>query len=92
MSISLRELTLSYEYSGHNLDSPYRSNLAHIISDDIHFTFTPKDFIAHLYSVANVFPYEILTFEDCKIPNISHLLNAPSLYLENIPDDQGVKD
>ena len=31
-SISLRELTLSYEYSGHNLDSPERSNLAYTIS------------------------------------------------------------
>jgi hypothetical protein len=89
--ISLQELTLSYEYSGHNLDSPDRSNLAYTISANIHFTSTSKDFIAHLYSIANVFSDEILIFEDCEIPNISHLQNAQTtIYLENIPDDQGL--
>ena len=89
-SISLRELTLSYEYSSHNLESPDRSAYAHIISDDIHFISTSKDFIAHLYSVADLFPDEILTFEDCEIPNISHLQNSQNIHLENIPDDQGL--
>jgi hypothetical protein len=90
-SISLRELTLSYEYSGHNLDSPNPSNLAcTMLSADIHFTSTSKDFIAHLYSIANVFSDEILIFEDCEIPNISHLQFAGTIYLENIPDDQGL--
>ena len=90
-SISLQELTLSYEYSSHNLVSRDHSNLAHTISSgDIHFISTSKDFISHLYSVANVFSDEILTFVDCEIPNISHLLNARNLYLEDIPDDQGL--
>ena len=91
-SISLRELTLSYEYSGHNLNSPDRSSIAYTISSfaDIHFKSTSKDFIAHLYSVANVVSNERLTFEGCEIPNISHLQNARNLCLENIPDKQGL--
>ena len=87
--ISLRNLTLSYEYCDHNLESLDTSNLAYTISADIHFTSTSKDFIAHLHSVANVLS-ESLSFKDCEIPNISHLQNARSLYMENIPDDQGL--
>ena len=91
-SISLRELTLSYEYSGHNLNSPDRSSIAYTIScfAEIHFKSTSKDFIALLYSVANVLTNELLIFEDCEIPNISHLQNARNLRLENIADDQGL--
>jgi hypothetical protein len=89
-SISLRNLTLSYEYCGHNLDSLDTSNLAHTICANIHFTSTSKDFITHLYSIANVISDETLSFEDCEIPNISHLQNAHYIYLVNIPDDQGL--
>ena len=60
------------------------------ISANIHFTSTSKDFIAHLYSISNVFSDEILSFEDCEIPNISHLQNARNIYLENTPDDKGL--
>ena len=88
--ISLRNLTLSYEYCDHNLESLDTSNLAYTISADIHFTSTSKDFIAHLYSVADVISDETLSFEDCEIPNISHLQYARNIYLENIPDDQGL--
>ena len=91
-SISLQELTLSYEYAGHNLNSPDRSNIAYTISGsaEIHFKSTSKDFISHLYSVANVVSNEMLTFKDCEIPNISHLQKARHLYLENVFDDQGL--
>jgi hypothetical protein len=49
-----------------------------------------RTYIAHLYSIANVLSDEILSFEDCEIPNISHLQNVRYIYLENIPDDQGL--
>ena len=88
-SISLQDLSLSYEYSSHNLDPPNSSNLDYTISANIHFTSTSKDFITHLYSLADVLSDEMLSFEDCEIPNILHLQNAHNIYLENIPDDQG---
>jgi len=89
-SVSLQNLTLSYEYCDHNLDLPDTLNLAYTISADLRFTSTSKDFIAHLFSIAEVISDEMLSFEDCEIPNISHLQNAHNIYLENIPDDQGL--
>jgi hypothetical protein len=80
-----------YEFASHHFDSPASSNLAYTISaTDIHFTSTSKDFIAYLYSVANVLSDDMLSFVDCEIPTISHLQDARNLYLENIPDDEGL--
>ncbi|KDR70774.1 hypothetical protein GALMADRAFT_144269 [Galerina marginata CBS 339.88] len=89
-SIFLQDLYLSYEYSVDNLNSADRTHPAYTFSGtDTYFKSVSKDFIAHFYALANVVSGFMLSFEDCEIPNISHLQYARNICLENIVDDQG---
>ncbi|KDR70778.1 hypothetical protein GALMADRAFT_144273 [Galerina marginata CBS 339.88] len=88
-SISFQSLSLSYGYCGDNFNSLHSANLTYAISSNIHFTTVSEGFLAHLYSIADIVSDEILSFEDCAIPNISHLQYVRYIHLENIVDDQG---